>query len=93
MWHDKLIADYIVVWNKVQDIALTEAADQLVWKWASDGRFSVRSAYEALHLSSHPLPDCDGHLGAAKGEAVPVVGAAKKTLDCRQKAPPRPRHP
>ena len=50
------ISEYIAVWHAVQNVQLNDAPDRLVWRWPSDGRFSVRSAYEALHLASQPMP-------------------------------------
>jgi len=51
-------AEYLQVWHAIEDIVLTDAPDRLVWRWESDGSFSVRSAYQALHLGSHPIPGC-----------------------------------
>ena len=48
-------AEYLQVWHAIEDIVLTDAPDRLVWRWESDGSFSVRSAYQALHLGSHPI--------------------------------------
>jgi hypothetical protein len=52
------IADYLCIWRAIQGMALTEAPDQLIWTWASDGKFTVHSAYEALHSASHPVSGC-----------------------------------
>jgi hypothetical protein len=30
----------------------------VIWKWTSDGKFTVRSAYNALHIGSHPFQGC-----------------------------------
>jgi hypothetical protein len=51
-------AEYLRVWRAIRDIALTEQPDQLIWRWKSDGKFSVRSAYLALHQGSHSIPGC-----------------------------------
>jgi len=51
-------AEYLQVWHAIEDIVLTDAPDRLVWRWESDGSFSVRSAYQALHLGSHPISGC-----------------------------------
>lgn len=53
------IADYLRIWNATQDVVLNDTPDQLIWRWASDGKFSIRTAYGALHHASHPLPGCD----------------------------------
>jgi hypothetical protein len=53
------IADYLSVWHQISNLQLTDTADKLIWKWTSDGKFIVRSAYGALHVGSHPIPGCD----------------------------------
>jgi hypothetical protein len=52
------ISDYLHVRNATRDVVLDDSPDRLIWRWASDGNFSVRSAYEALHQGSHPPPGC-----------------------------------
>jgi hypothetical protein len=53
------IADYLKIWNATQGVVLNETRDQVIWRWASDGKFSIRTAYGALQQASHPLPGCD----------------------------------
>jgi hypothetical protein len=48
--------EYLQVWHAVNEIELTDQPDQLIWRWEPDGKFSVRSAYKALHHGSHPIP-------------------------------------
>jgi hypothetical protein len=50
------ITDYLCIWRAIQGMALTEAPDQLIWRWASDGKFTVHLAYEVLHSASHSVP-------------------------------------
>jgi hypothetical protein len=54
------MGEYLQLWRAVRDMVLTDAPDQLIWRWASDGKFSVRSAYLALHLGSHSVAGCTG---------------------------------
>lgn len=51
-------AEYLQVWHAISGIVLNENSDRMVWRWSSDGRYSVRSAYQALQLGSHPIPGC-----------------------------------
>jgi hypothetical protein len=50
------ISEYIALWHVIENVHLTDSPDRLMWRWSSDGQFSVRSAYEALHLPSHAMP-------------------------------------
>jgi hypothetical protein len=51
-------AEYLRVWHAINGINLNDNPDRLMWRWSSDGSFSVHSAYQALHLGSHPIPGC-----------------------------------
>jgi hypothetical protein len=48
----------ILCWH-VRGLNSRARRDKLIWKWTADGKFSVRSAYAALHFGSHPIPGCD----------------------------------
>lgn len=50
--------EYLQVWHAICNVTLTEDPDRLVWRWASDDKFSVRTAYQTLHVSSHATPGC-----------------------------------
>jgi hypothetical protein len=54
-----VIVDYLQVWNATQRVVLNNNPDPVIWRWALDGKFSVRSAYGALHQASHPPPGCN----------------------------------
>jgi hypothetical protein len=43
-----VIADCLCIWRAIQGMALTDAPDQLIWRWAPDGKFTVHSTYEVL---------------------------------------------
>jgi hypothetical protein len=49
------IAEYLNVRYQVSNYQLN---DKVIWKWTSDGKFTVRSAYNALHIGSHPFQGC-----------------------------------
>ncbi|WVZ83679.1 hypothetical protein U9M48_030804 [Paspalum notatum var. saurae] len=52
------VVQYMRLWGFVQGIRLTPSTtDKLVWKWLSDGCFSVRSAYRLLHEGSLHVPE------------------------------------
>jgi hypothetical protein len=35
------IADCLSVWHQISNLQLTDTADKLIWKWTSDGKFTV----------------------------------------------------
>lgn len=51
-------AEYLQLWHAVSTITLSDSPDRLVWRWESDGRYSVQSAYQALHCGAQPIPGC-----------------------------------
>jgi hypothetical protein len=53
------IVDYLTVWHQINNFQLRKADDRVIWRWSSDGSFTVRLAYNALHIPSHPIPGCD----------------------------------
>jgi hypothetical protein len=53
------IVGYLQVWHQIRNLRLSDTADKLIWKWTANGKFTVRSAYAALHFGSHPIPGCD----------------------------------
>lgn len=80
------IAEYLTVWNAVQEVQLNDEPDKLVWKWSSDGMFSVHSAYDALptqHLLAHSsgrrghrcASRCSCGLPSDAGTGRPIAGA------------------
>ena len=50
--------EYLCLWHAVNGITLNANQDRMIWRWTSDGGFTVQSAYRALHLDSHPIPGC-----------------------------------
>jgi hypothetical protein len=52
------IAEYLDVWYHVSNYQLNDTPDKVIWKWTSDGKFTVRLAYNALHIGSQPFQGC-----------------------------------
>lgn len=52
------IAEYLNVWYQVSNYQINNTPDKVIWKWTSDGKFTVHSAYNALHIGSHPFQGC-----------------------------------
>jgi hypothetical protein len=46
------VGQYLLLWQSVQNIHLTDAPDQLLWKWTADGTYSASSCYQASFLGS-----------------------------------------
>ncbi|WVZ79516.1 hypothetical protein U9M48_027087 [Paspalum notatum var. saurae] len=47
------INQYLKLWDAVQEIRLSPSVpDRILWRWSSDGHFSVHSAYQLLHEGS-----------------------------------------
>jgi hypothetical protein len=47
-----MVATRRVVWDKIQSLArdfqITENPDKITWKWDKNGKFTVKSMYNAL---------------------------------------------
>ena len=41
------MADFVKLWDYVQQIQLSNEPDQIFWKWTSDGQYTSKSAYRA----------------------------------------------
>jgi hypothetical protein len=50
------IGQYLTLWRMVDAVVLSEAQDQLVWKWTPSGTYTARSAYLATFQGSIPCP-------------------------------------
>lgn len=46
------MAEFITLWDLVQDVQFTEDEDQIKWKWAATGVYTSKSAYEAQFRGS-----------------------------------------
>ena len=47
------MADFVSLWDVVQDIQLTDQPDQITWKWTANGEYTSKSAYSAQFLGSY----------------------------------------
>ena len=42
-----LMAQFVVLWDAVQQIQLTDRPDEIVWRWSANGTYTSKSAYLA----------------------------------------------
>jgi len=38
------MADFVSLWDAVQEIQLTDQPDQITWKWTTNGEYTPKSA-------------------------------------------------
>jgi hypothetical protein len=55
----ELMAQYVVLWDAVQQIQLTDAPDQIVWRWTANGAYTTKSAYLAQMKGTYCSFDAD----------------------------------
>jgi hypothetical protein len=48
------IGQYLTLWHMIQDTALSDQPDQLVWKWTASGIYTANSCYLATFHGSTP---------------------------------------
>ena len=46
------LTDYLHLWATVNDCQLIDQPDQTIWRWTTDGKYSVKSAYKMMHTGS-----------------------------------------
>jgi len=46
------MADFIKLWDSVQEVQLAEEPDKITWKWTAHGEYTSKSAYNAQFLGS-----------------------------------------
>ena len=39
------MAEFVLLWEKVQEVHFTDNPDQIVWKWTANGMYSSKSVY------------------------------------------------
>jgi hypothetical protein len=39
------MAEFVLLWDKLQSTELTETQDIIVWRWTANGMYSSKSAY------------------------------------------------
>ena len=47
------MAQYILLWEVVQDVQFSEVPDEISWKWTTNGLYSSKSAYEIQYVGSY----------------------------------------
>ena len=47
------MADFVLLWDSVQGLQLSNTPDSIAWKWTADGVYTAKSAYEAQFLGSY----------------------------------------
>jgi hypothetical protein len=47
------MAQFVVLWDMVQDIEFVDRPDEITWRWTADGSYSSRSAYTAQFNGSY----------------------------------------
>jgi len=52
------ILDYLRLWDLVSQTQLSDSDYRLIWRWTADGKYTPKSAYQALLTASHPIPGC-----------------------------------
>jgi hypothetical protein len=40
------LAEFVLLWDRLLQVQLTDSPDQIRWRWAADGKYSSKSAYE-----------------------------------------------
>jgi len=46
------MAQYILLWEVVQDVQFSEVPDEISWKWTTNGLYSSKTAYEIQFVGS-----------------------------------------
>ena len=47
------MAEYILLWEAVQEVEFSVEPDQISWKWTANGLYSSKSAYEIQFVGSY----------------------------------------
>jgi hypothetical protein len=50
--------EYLILWDAVDNVHLSEQPDKMVWRWTPDGNYTAKPAYKMMHAASIPLPEC-----------------------------------
>ena len=55
----ELMAQFVVLWDAVHQIQLTNTSDQIFWKWIANGVYTAKSAYLAQLKGTYCSFDAD----------------------------------
>ena len=47
------MANFVKLWDLVQEVQLNNEPDSITWKWTSDGNYTAKSAYNVQFLGSY----------------------------------------
>ena len=47
------MAEFVMLWDKVQDVQLNDGEDNITWKLTTDGQYTAKSAYEFQFRGSY----------------------------------------
>jgi len=47
------MADFVALWDSVQELQLSNNPDTIAWRWTADGVYTAKSAYKAQFLGSY----------------------------------------
>jgi hypothetical protein len=50
--------EYLKLWDQVMQVQLSDGEDRLIWRWTPDRKYSSKSAFQVLQMTSHPIPGC-----------------------------------
>ena len=80
------MAEFIILWDLVQNIQLTEHNDEIRWKWTINGSYTSKSAYLAQMHGTFSAFDgksiCMAGSCRRKAEIFCVVASTEQDLDC-----------
>ena len=65
------MADFVLLWDSVQGLQLSNTPDSIAWKWTADGVYTAKSAYEAQFLGSYS-PFRGEFIWQAEAEGLPL---------------------
>jgi hypothetical protein len=49
----QVLLDFLSIWDRVQEVNLTDSLDRVIWRWSRDGAFSTASAYRVFFSGQH----------------------------------------
>jgi len=47
------MAEFVLLWEKVQEVFFSDEPDRIIWKWTKNGLYSSKSAYEIQFVGSY----------------------------------------
>jgi hypothetical protein len=52
----QVLLDFLSIWDRVQEVNLTDSQDRVIWRWLRDGAFSTASTYRVFFSGQHAIP-------------------------------------